>query len=228
MYVSSYLYRMIKYILVLGREYPVCMLPQKNHRDQAAIIHATFLFLYVNILAHQNSFAGMEWSELPIDPRDASAPAWRVRIWPTSGYRRRLLLACGTLYFIVALIGAVNWSFFRHPAEEAARYHPGYQFETKNLAVVVPMHAGDVEEAVEALSSWPNVCSRVTLDRVQLVLYYSGGTEDGGWADGILDRVERTGGRCFERTKVVFADLDDKVTTRVPRPLLVGSVREDI
>eukprot|EP00903_Cladosiphon_okamuranus_P019502 g17934.t1 len=45
---------------------------------------------------------------------------------------------------------------------------------------------------------------------MQLVVYYSGDAADGVWSDGIIRALEQTGGRCFEKTRVVFADLDEE------------------
>lgn len=129
-----------------------------------------------------------------------------VKSWVTQGCGRGLLFACGGLYFVVTLFGAVNWSLWGRTAVHWD------QVETAKLfAVVVPAHAGDIGEAVVALSNWPSVCSAVTLHRMQLVLYYSGTAEDGVWSDETVTTVAKTGGRCFQRTRVVFADLDDKV-----------------
>lgn len=130
-----------------------------------------------------------------------------------SGYCRGFLVACGGLYFILTLFGAVKWSLWRDKATNDAVLHPAdFLDTTKLLAVVVPTHAGDLEDAVVALSKWPNICSAITRHRMQLVLYYSGGKEDKAWSEGIIDAVEQTGGRCFQRTRVVFAQLDDEVT----------------
>eukprot|EP00903_Cladosiphon_okamuranus_P017930 g16498.t1 len=89
-----------------------------------------------------------------------------------------------------------------------ALFSDAYLTESGRLAVVVPTYSGDLKEAVAALSSWPTVCSAITLRSMQLVLYYSGTMEDGVWSEGIIRDLEQTGGRCFEQTRVVFADLD--------------------
>eukprot|EP00903_Cladosiphon_okamuranus_P017929 g16497.t1 len=45
---------------------------------------------------------------------------------------------------------------------------------------------------------------------MQLVVYYSGTAEDGVWSEGIIRNLEQTGGRCFEKTRVVYANLAEK------------------
>lgn len=156
----------------------------------------------------------MEWDGHPTVTRGPSARAARVKAWAASGYGRGVIFACGSLYFILSLLAAVNWSLWRHSGaiDHAAHAASPDHLDTKLLAVVVPTHAGDIEEAVVALSKWPIVCSASTLHRMQLVLYYSGGIGDDAWSDEIIDTVNRTGGRCFERTRVVFAHLDPKVS----------------
>lgn len=152
----------------------------------------------------------MEWEVPPAgDARGPSGRTSRVKAWASSGYGRVIVFACGSLYFIVSLAAAVNWSLWRHDAaRSSAKNHSDRR---KLLAVVVPTHAGDIEDAVAAISSWPVSCSAATLHRMQLVLYYSGGVGDAAWSDEIIEVVAQTGGRCFERTRVIFANLDPKV-----------------
>lgn len=113
----------------------------------------------------------------------------------------------------MTLLATVKWSLWRHSsaADSVALFSADLFETTKLLAVVVPTHAGDIEEAVVALSKWPDVCSAITLHRMQLVVYYAGNEGDGVWSDDVIPAVARTGGRCFERTRVVFANLDKEV-----------------
>lgn len=149
---------------------------------------------------------------LPNTYFDGSVPALGVETRPTWGCLRGLLLACGSLYFVVALFGAAKWSFLRHMALDDALLFPAdNSAPRKLLAVVVPTHAGDIQEAVVALSRWPTVCSVITRHRMQLVVYYSGNVGDGAWSEDVIPTIAQTGGGCFERTRVIFADLDEEV-----------------
>lgn len=83
--------------------------------------------------------------------------------------------------------------------------------DDRRLAVVVPAHSGDLRRALASLARWPKACSRVTLQHVELVLYYAGTEDDSGWSDNVMPELEQTGGRCFARTSVVFGNLTDEV-----------------
>eukprot|EP00904_Undaria_pinnatifida_P002830 jgi/Undpi1/12548/HiC_scaffold_6.g02217.m1 len=76
------------------------------------------------------------------------------------------------------------------------------------LAVVVPTWRGDVDRALEAAARWPTACSAVTLSQVDLVLYKAEG--DQGSSASSLSSLEKTGGRCFSKTKFVHANLADE------------------
>lgn len=131
---------------------------------------------------------------------------------PSSSYRRGLLFACGCLYLVLTFFGAIRWPFGRYTAiDDALRFPVENMAPKKLLAVVVPTHAGDLKDAVLALSRWPNVCSAITLHRMQLVIYYAANTGDGVWSEEIIPTVAQTAGRCFQRTRVIFADLDKEV-----------------
>lgn len=80
------------------------------------------------------------------------------------------------------------------------------------LAVVVPTWRGDVDRALEAAARWPTACSAVTLSQVDLVLYKAEG--DQGSSASSLSSLEKTGGRCFSKTKIVHANLADEVRGR--------------
>lgn len=86
--------------------------------------------------------------------------------------------------------------------------------DERRLAVVVPAHGGDLRRALASLSRWPTLCSPVTVQHVDLVLYFAGTEEDDDWADDVLPELEKTGGRCFAKTNVVFGNLTDEVRAR--------------
>lgn len=172
---------------------------------------------FVHFYARRKRFQDMEDDRKHNDLGETPAPAWSTNKWPTSGYRptsgyNRGIFICGISYLIMTIMVTAKWSFRRHTAMDGAALFPTDNLDTRKLGVVVPTHPGDLEEAVEALSSWPNVCSAVSLHRMELVLYYSGRRGDGVWSEQAISTVKKTGGRCFERTKVVFADLDKEVT----------------
>lgn len=77
------------------------------------------------------------------------------------------------------------------------------------LAVVVPAWRGDVDRVLEAVARWPTVCSAVTLSKVELVLYKAEGEEESSAV--LLPALENTAGRCFAKTKVVYAHLREEV-----------------
>lgn len=80
----------------------------------------------------------------------------------------------------------------------------------RRLAVVVPAHAGDLDKALGSLRTWPTLCHSSTLQSVDLVLYYAGGEEDD--VPSVLPALASTGGRCFARTKLVLANLNEEVS----------------
>lgn len=73
------------------------------------------------------------------------------------------------------------------------------------LATVVPVHEGDVAQALASLAQWPNVCSPTTLAKMDLVLYKA--EQPGKSSARIQAVVEETAGRCFANTKVVHGNL---------------------
>lgn len=160
----------------------------------------------------------MELNQQPAnEARDTSEPGGSVRRRPTSGCRptwgcRGFLLTCGVLYFIMTILATVKWSFWRPTAMDGVALFSNGQSSMRNLAIVVPTHSGDLEDAIGALELWPKVCSATTLHHMHLVVYYSGSAGDGVWNEDAIPNVARTGGRCFERTKAVFASLTKEVT----------------
>lgn len=79
----------------------------------------------------------------------------------------------------------------------------------KRLAVIVPAHAGDLPRAIKSLEHWPKLCSSVTLEHADLVLYYAEGPDE-STAD-VVPSLHESGGRCFANTRVVYANLDEEV-----------------
>lgn len=89
------------------------------------------------------------------------------------------------------------------------------QEEQERLGVIVPAYRGDLERAVSSLSRWPRECSPVTLENVDLVLYYGEGQddeeEDTPLVTSAIDTISQTAGSCFARTRAVYAHLSDEV-----------------
>lgn len=85
-------------------------------------------------------------------------------------------------------------------------------FGQRKLAVVVPAHGGDLTRALASLSRWPTACYGSTLANTELVLYFAGTADDPTWTDNVLPELERTGGRCFAATRVLFGNLTAEVS----------------
>ena len=84
----------------------------------------------------------------------------------------------------------------------------------QRLAVVVPVYRGDIERAVSSLGRWPTSCSTVTLQNVDLVLYYGKDEEeeqDTPNVSSAIDAISQSAGACFARTRAVFAFLNNEV-----------------
>ena len=77
------------------------------------------------------------------------------------------------------------------------------------LSVVVPVWSGDVDRALDSVSRWPTACSPVTLSNVDLIMYKAEGDEES--SETLLPVLERTAGRCFAKTKIVYAHLREEV-----------------
>lgn len=90
--------------------------------------------------------------------------------------------------------------------------------------MIVPTHRGDLSLALGSLSKWPTTCSDVTLAAVDLVLYKAE-SEDESTAS-ILSTLQKTAGRCFASTKIIFGNLDDEVRRRWPRSRELSITRE--
>lgn len=83
----------------------------------------------------------------------------------------------------------------------------------ERLAVVVPVHEGDISRALSSLERWPSACSSITLSNVDLVLYKAEAPD--GTSGSILSALRRAAGGCFAHTKVVYGDLGDEVSVYV-------------
>lgn len=85
---------------------------------------------------------------------------------------------------------------------------------SQRLAVVVPAFRGDLSRAVASLERWPTTCSQVTLQSVDLVLYYAEGEEDSAAVTAAADTISKTAGHCFSKTRTVYAHLGEEVSMR--------------
>lgn len=83
--------------------------------------------------------------------------------------------------------------------------------ESQRLAVVVPAYQGDLDRAVASLERWPTNCSPLTVQNVDLVLYYAEGEEDRPAVEEAAGAISATAGRCFANLRIVYAHLDDEV-----------------
>lgn len=126
---------------------------------------------------------------------------------------RRVLVALIVVFCVRIAVHFVQfqWSLSGGWVSHELVEHPVYSAGMRKMAIVVPMYAGDLEEAVVALSAWPNTCSTQSLQYMELVVYFAGGENEEKWSDDVLLAVEETGGRCFLRTRAVFAHLEEKV-----------------
>lgn len=86
--------------------------------------------------------------------------------------------------------------------------------ETQHLAVVVPAYQGDLDRAVASLERWPTNCSPLTVENVDLVLYYAEGEEDRSVVEVAAGEIASTAGRCFANLRVVYAHLEKEVSER--------------
>lgn len=80
----------------------------------------------------------------------------------------------------------------------------------RRLAVVVPTHAGDLDETLKSLEVWPRECTSDTLEHVDLVIYKAE-PKDEVSEDEILTQFRETAGTCFARTRMVYGELTKEV-----------------
>lgn len=92
------------------------------------------------------------------------------------------------------------------PADEPQRPEKG-----NKLAVVVPAYNGDLDRAVASLGRWPTDCSPLTVQNVDLVLYYAEGEEDSEAVGAAAEVIAATAGRCFADVRTVYAHLEQEV-----------------
>lgn len=90
---------------------------------------------------------------------------------------------------------------------------PLHSFWTERLAVVVPVHQGDIHKALRSLEKWPVSCSSITRGNVDLVLYKAEAEDSSSKA--VVQFLEETVGRCFANTKIVYGALTEQVGTLV-------------
>lgn len=180
------------------------------------------LYIYTQQPHHKYTHTGeMSVSGMVPAENDAGSPKahqYHVKSAWTTSYRwctslGFLVASCGLLINCVFLLRFLEYlSFDQAGAPRAVKLAP-----ERRLAVVVPAHGGDLKRALDSLSRWPTTCSPVTLDRVELVLYYAAGPDDGVWSGDIVPALAKTGGRCFAGTSAVFGNLTTEVSNVNPR-----------
>ncbi|CAM9443683.1 unnamed protein product, partial [Ectocarpus sp. 8 AP-2014] len=89
-----------------------------------------------------------------------------------------------------------------------ARDHDHQDPQQQRLGVVVPAYDGDLARAVSSLERWPAKCSPLTLENADLVLYYA--EEESSATASALESISSTAGRCFSRTRIVYANLAEE------------------
>ncbi|CAN0201368.1 unnamed protein product, partial [Ectocarpus sp. 12 AP-2014] len=89
-----------------------------------------------------------------------------------------------------------------------AQDHDHQDPQQQRLGVVVPAYKGDLARAVSSLERWPAKCSPLTLENADLVLYYA--EEESSGTASALDSISSTAGRCFSRTRIVYANLAEE------------------
>ncbi|CAM9712766.1 unnamed protein product [Ectocarpus sp. 4 AP-2014] len=95
------------------------------------------------------------------------------------------------------------------PAAFAFAQDHGHQDpQQQRLGVVVPAYDGDLARAVSSLERWPTKCSPLTLENADLVLYYA--EQESSATASALERISSTAGRCFLRTRIVYANLAEE------------------
>lgn len=80
----------------------------------------------------------------------------------------------------------------------------------KRLAVVVPMHSGDLSETLKALDHWPTECTADTVAHVDLLIYKAE-PKDEDSEKVTLPLVRDKAGKCFASTRMVYAELTKEV-----------------
>lgn len=75
------------------------------------------------------------------------------------------------------------------------------------LAVVVPIHSGDITRAFVALGRWPTTCYHNTLANVDLIVYHADYPREAE----LLPLVPERASRCFRSTRIINANLSPEV-----------------
>ncbi|CAM9750544.1 unnamed protein product [Ectocarpus sp. 4 AP-2014] len=73
----------------------------------------------------------------------------------------------------------------------------------RKLAVIVPIHEGDSDRAMAALSKWPTTCYSNTLMGMDLIIYKAEAISSASRLTTVPDRASL----CFRNTKIVSANL---------------------
>lgn len=126
---------------------------------------------------------------------------------------KSLLVAAMTIVFLQILIFSLRWRRL-HISALNSRWDGREGHGTVDLwdviggqlAVVVPIGVGEGARAMEAMKRWPRVCSEITLNKVDLFLYYS---EELTGQDEL--RIPEEASKCFRSTKAITANIAHKV-----------------
>lgn len=125
---------------------------------------------------------------------------------------------CRALAGLACLVAGALRDAFASPTGDSdnPRKHgtPSEEDPRHRLAVVVPAYRGDLDRAVASLERWPTECSPLTLQNVDLVLYYAEGEEDRIAVEAAAGAVTESAGRCFANLRTVYAHLEKEVGRR--------------
>lgn len=124
-------------------------------------------------------------------------------------HRPTAMHALSCLALTVLPIASVTVSATPIPDQFEA-FAGGHSESAQRLGVIVPAHKGDLSRAVSSLERWPANCSPVTLENVDLVLYYAESVADED-AAAAVPTIAESAGRCFANTKIVYANLNEEV-----------------
>ncbi|CAB1119168.1 unnamed protein product [Ectocarpus sp. CCAP 1310/34] len=117
----------------------------------------------------------------------------------------------------VALVVIVAWCFLamftmwtrtsRNSEETESRSFAEHGHDRK-LAVIVPIHEGDSDRAMEALTKWPTTCYSNTLLGMDLIIYKAETISSASLPTAVPDRASL----CFRNTKIVSANLRPEIS----------------
>lgn len=74
----------------------------------------------------------------------------------------------------------------------------------RKMAIIVPVHQGDKDRAMESLRQWPLKCHALTVQNVDLVIYQA---ENKTTEADLIARVTDGPSRCFRMASVVSGNL---------------------